>query len=196
MILLIDNYDSFTYNLAHLLNAEYDDIKIIKNDEMKVEEIKKLKPNAIVISPGPGKPEDAGICIEVIKAFYKEIPILGVCLGHQAIGIAFGGEVVRASNLVHGKTDNILHNNLGILRGIKEKNTVVRYHSLVIDEASLPNCLTVTSVSEMDSQIMSIEHKNHNVFGVQFHPESYSTKSGDIMIKNFVSCINKEGARC
>ncbi|MGB3366284.1 MAG: aminodeoxychorismate/anthranilate synthase component II [Acidaminobacteraceae bacterium] len=192
MILLIDNYDSFTYNLAHLLNAEYNDLKIIKNDEMTVNEIRKLKPKAIVISPGPGRPEEAGNCIEVIKAFYKEIPILGVCLGHQAIAIAFGGKVSRASNLVHGKTDKILHNNLGILRDVKEKNTVVRYHSLVIDKYSLPKCLSVTSVSEMDGQIMSIEHNNHNVFGLQFHPESYSTKSGDIIIKNFVSYINKE----
>lgn len=196
MILLIDNYDSFTYNLSHLLSAEYDDVKIIKNDQMSIKEIRDLNVSAIVISPGPGKAEDAGICVELIKEFYKEIPILGVCLGHQAIALAFGGEVVKASNLVHGKTDNILHNKSGILQGIEDRNTVVRYHSLVIEESSIPSCLKVTSISEMDKQIMSVEHKKHKVFGVQFHPESYSSKSGHIMIKNFVSYIEKELLIC
>jgi anthranilate synthase component 2 len=159
---------------------------------MSIEEIRILNPSAIVISPGPGRPEKAGICIDVIKTFHKSIPILGVCLGHQAIGLAFGANVVRASNLVHGKTDKINHNGLGIFRNIDKKNKVVRYHSLVIEEKSIPICLEVTSTSDMDKQIMSVEHKEFKVFGVQFHPESYGTNYGDIMIKNFVSYIDKE----
>lgn len=192
MILIIDNYDSFTYNLLHLLRSEYEFIKLIKNDEMDIDKIKNLNPKALVISPGPGRPEDAGICIEAINFFCDKIPILGVCLGHQAIGIAFGANVVKARNIIHGKIDKIHHTNHGILKGLGENNEVVRYHSLVIDDENVPKCLRITSLSSIDNQIMSIEHKEHKVFGVQFHPESYSTSSGKLMIKNFVSFIDKE----
>ena len=189
MILLVDNYDSFTYNLVHLIQGEYEDIKVIKNDEMTIDEIKSLNPKAIVISPGPGNPADAGICIELIKSFYKTTPILGVCLGHQAIGLAFGGRIVKADNLVHGRTDEILHKSSRILENLPNENTVVRYHSLVVDKATMPDCLKISSISKTDNLVMSIEHEKYHVYGLQFHPESYSTKHGDVIIKNFIKSI-------
>lgn len=192
MILVIDNYDSFTYNLVHLLYRYHDEIKIIKNDEMTIKEIRTLNVDAIVISPGPGTPENSGICIELIKEFYKKIPILGVCLGHQAIGVAFGSKVTKAKKLVHGKKDHIIHDNSGVLKDIDPRNIVVRYHSLVIDKNTISKSLNITSISEMDNEIMSVKHKDFDVFGLQFHPESYGTKNGEIMIKNFVSLIKKE----
>ena len=186
MILLIDNYDSFSYNLYQYLGELKADIKVIRNDEMSVEEIRALNPDKIVISPGPGRPEDAGIIIEAVKELGKDIPILGVCLGHQAICAAFGAKITYASRLMHGKqslTDlDILQ---PIFKDCPEKTPVARYHSLVADESTLPSELKVIARAD-DGEVMAVRHEKYPVYGLQFHPESILTPEGKIMIRSFI----------
>ncbi|MBR5337520.1 MAG: bifunctional anthranilate synthase component II/anthranilate phosphoribosyltransferase [Lachnospiraceae bacterium] len=186
MILLIDNYDSFSYNVYQMIGAIEPDIKVIRNDEMTIEEIEKMKPDHIVISPGPGKPKDAGICEEAIKHFAGKIPILGICLGHQAICEAFGGRITYAKDLMHGKTSTAKLDNSGkLFTGMHKEMTVGRYHSLGVDEASLPSELRITARTD-DGEIMAVEHLDAEVYGVQFHPESILTPEGSRIIENFL----------
>ncbi|WP_409250973.1 anthranilate synthase component II [Bacillus sp. SCS-153A] len=186
MILLIDNYDSFTFNLYQYLCELEEEVLVKRNDELTVEEVEALNPSAIVLSPGPGRPENAGILIRLIQTFYRRIPILGVCLGHQAIAAAFGGEVIRAETIKHGKTSLIKHNNSGLFQYIPQPVEVMRYHSLVVKKETLPPVLTTTAVSMDDNEIMSFRHFEYPVFGVQFHPESIGTKLGKKLLKNFI----------
>ena len=189
MILLIDNYDSFTYNLYQYIGEIYEDIIVVRNDEITIEQIEDLKPEAIVISPGPGFPKTAGISIEAVKYFANKIPILGVCLGHQAICEAFDGKVIHAKTLVHGKTSEIaIDTSSPLFKGLPNKITVARYHSLIVDISKFPSCLTMTAKT-MDGEIMAFEHKEYSVFGVQFHPESILTKFGKKIIRNFICDI-------
>ena len=186
MILMIDNYDSFTYNLYQLIGTLYSDIKVIRNDEITIEEIEKMKPEALIISPGPGYPADAGISVEAIKRFSGEIPILGICLGHQAIAEAFGGKIIRAKMPMHGKgTEISINTDCPIFAGLPEKVTAARYHSLVADVISLPVCLRVTA-TDGDGQIMALRHKEHPTYGVQFHPESILTEHGAGILSAFL----------
>ncbi len=185
MVLMIDNYDSFTYNLVQYIGELGEEVKVYRNDEITIEGIKALRPSRIVISPGPCTPEKAGISVDVVKAFYRELPILGVCLGHQAIGYAFGARIVRAKRLMHGKTSKIYHDGKTIFKGLPNPFEATRYHSLVIDEASLPSFFEISSRSE-DDEIMSIRHREYPLEGVQFHPESILTKVGKRLIKNFL----------
>ncbi|MFN3871086.1 MAG: anthranilate synthase component II [Aquificaceae bacterium] len=189
-VLMIDNYDSFTYNLVHYLQMLSADVAVRRNDEISLEDIKRAKPDAIVISPGPCTPKEAGISVEVIKNFYKDIPILGVCLGHQSIGYAFGAKIVRAKRLMHGKTSLIYHTQEGIFEGLKNPFTAVRYHSLVIDRQTLPDFLKITAWSE-DEEIMGVQHVEYPLFGVQFHPESILSEEGMRLLENFLK-IAKE----
>ena len=186
MLLIIDNYDSFTYNLVQYFGELNADMKIYRNDAITVEEIKKFKPEKIVISPGPGRPEGAGISVGIIKQLAGKIPILGVCLGHQAIGYAYGGKIIRAKNLMHGKTSQIFHHNTDVFKDTPNPFEATRYHSLVIERESLPDCLEITAESE-DKEIMGVRHKKFPLWGVQFHPESILTKSGMMLLKNFLS---------
>lgn len=187
MILLIDNYDSFSFNLYQLVGTINPDIKVIRNDEMTIEEIEKLNPDHIIISPGPGKPADAGICEDVIRHFSGKKPILGVCLGHQAICEAFGGVVSYAGRLMHGKSSIAKLDTSSILyKGLGNELQVARYHSLSAVEAKLPDCLKVTGKTD-DGEIMSVEHKETLVFGLQFHPESILTPDGMVILKNFLA---------
>ncbi len=182
---MIDNYDSFTYNLVQYLGTLGADVIVKRNDQTSVEEIRELRPEAIVISPGPCTPAEAGVSVDVIKAFYTEIPILGVCLGHQSIGVAFGGRIVRAKNLMHGKVSRIFHTGEGVFKGIPNPFTAVRYHSLVIEKESLPEVLSITAWSD-DEEIMGVQHREFPVFGVQFHPESVLSEHGMDVLKNFL----------
>lgn len=184
MILLIDNYDSFTYNLFHSLNKNNREIKVVRNDEITVEDVKTINPEAIVISPGPKSPKEAGICLDVIKTYYKTIPIFGVCLGHQSIGEAFGGDIIKAKELMHGKTSTIIHSNDGLFKGVSKDTIVARYHSLAIDPITLPKDLIATA-TDSNGEIMAIRHRDYPVMGVQFHPESIFTTEGQTMIENF-----------
>ncbi|MDD4294161.1 MAG: anthranilate phosphoribosyltransferase [Candidatus Omnitrophica bacterium] len=183
MILIIDNYDSFTYNVAQLVQSLGYNVHVVRNDAITIEQIKKLEPSHIIISPGPGGPKDAGISCDVVKSFAGEIPILGVCLGHQCIVEVFGGKIVRAKNIVHGKTSKITHDNKGLFRGVPQNVDVVRYHSLCADFSNVPACLDVTAVS--DNTIMGVRHKEFHLCGIQFHPESICTQYGVKMIDNF-----------
>jgi len=187
MILLVDNYDSFSYNLYQLIGTFDEDIKVIRNDEMSVDEVLLLNPDVIVISPGPGKPEDAGICIDLIKAAaVKNIPILGVCLGHQAITVAFGGVVSYADKIMHGKQSEAkIDKTCPIFKGCDEVIKVARYHSLSSVRDKLPECLKISCETE-DGVIMGVQHKDYNVYGLQFHPESILTPDGGTIIKNFI----------
>jgi len=185
MILMIDNYDSFTYNLVQYLGELGQEVKIFRNDSLTINDIRKLKPAKIVISPGPGRPEDAGITCEVIREFAGKIPILGVCLGHQAIGYVFGGKVVRAKRLMHGKTSKIYHNKKDIFKGIPNPFSATRYHSLLLARESFPDCLEITAQTR-EKEIMGLKHKVYPVWGVQFHPESILTKSGKQILDNFL----------
>ena len=185
MILVIDNYDSFTYNLVQYIGTINPAIKVVRNDQFKLDEIEEWAPTHIVISPGPGRPEDAGNSVEVIKRYGASIPILGVCLGHQAITVAYGGNVVHASEIVHGKTATIQHSGSTLFNGINGSFTATRYHSLVSERDSLPKDLKITAELE-NGLIMGIEHEIHPVFGVQFHPESIATEHGMQIIKNFL----------
>ena len=186
MILLIDNYDSFSYNLYQLVGELEPDIKVIRNDAMTVEEIRKLHPDRIILSPGPGRPEDAGVTMEVAKTLGKEIPILGVCLGHQAICAAFGATVTYAKQLMHGKKSQVQFDlDCPLFRGCPEIAPVARYHSLAADAATIPDCLTVTGRTT-DGEVMAVQHKEYPIFGVQFHPESILTPDGKTMLRNFI----------
>ena len=184
-ILLIDNYDSFTYNLYHYLSALKCKVEVYRNDKIEIVKIKKNKYKKIVISPGPGNPTQAGNCIKIVKYFYKTIPILGVCLGHQIIGQAFKSRIVGAKKLMHGKTSLIKHNGKGIFKGIKKVISATRYHSLIIDKKNFSKDLIITAETA-DKTIMGIMHKKYNVHGVQFHPESIKTPEGMHLLKNFL----------
>lgn len=187
MILLIDNYDSFSYNLYQLIGEISPDIKVIRNDEMTVEEIEKLAPEKIIISPGPKRPEDAGIIIECAKTVCQKIPTLGVCLGHQAICSAYGAEVTYAKKLMHGKQSVIdFKGDCPIFSGIDRNAPVARYHSLAVNPDTLPDCLEVTAVAD-DGEIMAVQHRDFKIFGVQFHPESIMTPDGKKMLANFIN---------
>src|SRR5919198_623178 len=185
MVLMIDNYDSFTYNLVQYLAELGAQVRVVRNDELSVAEIEALAPRAIIISPGPSAPERAGISLEVIKRLAGRVPLLGVCLGHQAIGQAFGGKVVRAKRVMHGKVSHIRHDAAGVFTGIPNDFIATRYHSLVVDRASLPDCLGVTAESE-DGEIMGLRHRKLHVEGVQFHPEALLTEHGHKMLQNFL----------
>ncbi|MFC1517300.1 anthranilate synthase component II [Candidatus Margulisiibacteriota bacterium] len=185
MILMIDNYDSFTYNLVQYLGELGAKLKVYRNDKITISEIESLKPSHIVISPGPGVPAKAGITEEVIKAFAGKLPILGVCLGHQAIGEVFGGKIVRAKILMHGKTSDILHDRQTIFKGLPSPFTATRYHSLIVQKSSLPTCLEITAKTDK-GEIMGLRHKKYTVEGVQFHPESILTTNGKKLLKNFL----------
>jgi anthranilate synthase component 2 len=186
MILMIDNYDSFTYNLVQYLGELKAKVEVFRNDALTIAKIRKMKPEKIVISPGPGRPEDAGISIEIIKQLGPQIPVLGVCLGHQGIGYAFDGKVINAKRLMHGKTSMIKHNGQGIFKGLPNPFEATRYHSLVIDSQHVPECLAVTATTTDDGEIMGVQHKVYPIYGVQFHPESILTKQGMNILKNFL----------
>jgi para-aminobenzoate synthetase component 2 len=185
MVLLIDNYDSFTYNLVQYIGEMNVEQTIVRNDKITLDEIRALAPDAIVISPGPCTPKEAGISVPLIKEFYSTIPILGVCLGHQSIGEAFGGDVVKAPSVVHGKTSEVLHDGKGIFRSIPNRFRAARYHSLVIAPATMPSVLEVTARTE-DGVVMGVQHRTYPVFGVQFHPESIATEHGKVLLRNFL----------
>lgn len=190
MILLIDNYDSFTYNVYQMIANMGKEIEVIRNDKITIEEIKNAKYEAIIISPGPGTPSDAGICKEVVRVFAGKVPILGICLGHQVIGEVFGGRIIRAGQLVHGKTSPIKHIGTGAYQGLLQNVLVGRYHSLIVERESLPDCLEVTAELE-DGMIMGIRHRNDKVEGIQFHPESILTPDGEKIVRNFLVEIKK-----
>ncbi|HBG92208.1 MAG: anthranilate/aminodeoxychorismate synthase component II [Nitrospirae bacterium GWF2_44_13] len=185
MLLMIDNYDSFTYNLVQHLGEIGEDIKVFRNDRVTIKDIEELKPEKIVISPGPCTPKEAGVSVDVIKYFAGKIPILGVCLGHQAIGAAFGGDIIRAPRLMHGKTSMIHHDGKTIFKGIPSPFEATRYHSLIIKKETLPDCLEITAWTDQD-EIMGVRHKEFIVEGVQFHPESILTKVGKDLLRNFL----------
>jgi anthranilate synthase/aminodeoxychorismate synthase-like glutamine amidotransferase len=185
-VLLIDNYDSFTYNLFHYISKLKCKVDVIRNDKISSKEIVKKKYNKIVISPGPGNPSQAGNCLKIVKNLYKDLPILGVCLGHQVIGQVFGGKIVRTKNLMHGKMSKIYFKKIGIFKNLKIPFEATRYHSLILDKKTLPNCLTITAETK-NNTIMGIMHKQYDIHGVQFHPESINTKVGMQLIKNFIN---------
>ncbi|ANF53980.1 anthranilate synthase component II [Brevundimonas naejangsanensis] len=185
MILVVDNYDSFTYNLVHYLAELGAQTHVVRNDDLTVEEAWALKPEAVLLSPGPCAPDQAGICLSLIETAAETMPILGVCLGHQSIGQAFGGEVVRAKTLMHGKTSPILHEGRGVFGGLPSPFTATRYHSLAVRRATLPDALEVTAWTE-DGEIMGLSHRTRPIHGVQFHPESIATEHGHEMIANFL----------
>jgi anthranilate synthase/aminodeoxychorismate synthase-like glutamine amidotransferase len=185
MLLVIDNYDSFTYNLVQYLGELGQDVRVVRNDEIAAADIGDLAPTHIVISPGPCTPNEAGISLETIKLWSGKIPIFGVCLGHQSIGQAFGGKVVRAARVMHGKTSKIFHDEKGVFAGLPNPFEATRYHSLLIERASLPDCLEVTAKT-WDEEIMAVRHKTLAVEGVQFHPESFLTTAGKDLLKNFL----------
>ncbi len=191
MFLLIDNFDSFTYNLWHYLGELGAEVKVFRNNALTVEQALALQPEGIVISPGPCDPDKAGICLDLIKTAAGRVPLLGVCLGHQAIGQAFGGKVVRAPKPVHGKTDLMHHNGTGIFAGIPSPYRATRYHSLVVERSSLPDCLEATAWTE-DGLIMGLAHKTMNIHGVQFHPESIASEHGHKMLGNFIDLARRQ----
>lgn len=192
MILLIDNYDSFTYNLYQYFGELGEEITVIRNDRLTIDDIKQLNPEAIILSPGPGRPEKAGICVEVIKAFQGSIPILGICLGHQAIGYAFGATIDRADNIMHGKTSQVEHTCSDVFEGLPQHLEVMRYHSLVINKQTVPEELFVLGTTTSDEEIMAVKHKRFPIYGLQFHPESVGTVHGKKMLANFLAEIRKE----
>jgi anthranilate synthase component 2 len=185
MLLMIDNYDSFTYNIVQYFGELGEEVRTVRNDEITIDEIAAMKPDRICISPGPKAPRDAGVSVEVIREFQGKLPILGVCLGHQAIGEAYGGKIVRAKQVMHGKTSMIAHTGVGVFKGIPSPFTVIRYHSLAIERASLPSCLEVTAWTD-DGEIMGVRHKEFDIQGVQFHPESILSEYGHKLFKNFL----------
>lgn len=188
MILIIDNYDSFTYNLYQALAVITDSVKVVRNDAITIQGIRELKPNGIILSPGPGRPEQAGICIDVIKELGSEIPILGVCLGHQAIGVAFGAAVVRATEPLHGKDSLIFHNRCNLFKNVHLPFKAGRYHSLIVERNNLPLDLIIEA-EDVKGNIMALSHRHYPIFGVQFHPESILTPEGGQMLKNFVDSV-------
>lgn len=189
-VLMIDNYDSFTYNLVQYLQALGAPVQVIRNDELSVDEIERLAPERIVISPGPCTPDQAGVSLEVIRRLGATTPILGVCLGHQSLGQAYGGQVIRAKRIMHGKTSPIRHQGRGVFAGLPDGYEATRYHSLVVERDSLPDCLEVTAWTEFDDggfeEIMGLRHREHPVEGVQFHPESIKTEHGHALLRNFL----------
>jgi len=190
MLLMIDNYDSFTYNIVQYLGELGADVQVFRNDQISVKEIQQKNPERIIISPGPCTPNEAGISIETIKTFAGKLPILGVCLGHQSIGQAFGGEIIHAKEIMHGKTSMIHHNDTGVFKGLKTPYEATRYHSLVINKDNLPDCLEVTAWTETDNgeidEIMGVRHKSMIIEGVQFHPESILSDHGHDLLQNFL----------
>ena len=196
MLLLIDNYDSFTYNLVHFFGELGAACAVHRNDQISVKQALKLKPKAIVLSPGPCTPNEAGLCLDLIKEVGGSIPILGVCLGHQAIGQVYGGNVIRAKHPMHGKLSSISHANKGLFKGLPERFEVTRYHSLIVEKSSLPSCFDITAQTD-DGIIMGLQHKNHQVHGVQFHPESIASQFGHVLLANFLDCaglpVNRDG---
>ena len=188
MIILIDNYDSFTFNLYQYI-GQIDEVKVVRNDEITIDEIKKLKPRGIVISPGPGRPEDAGISVEVAKTFGEDIPVLGICLGHQAIAVAYGANVIRANEIYHGKSSQVMVKGNDIFEGVSRKIEVMRYHSLVVDRSIIPKDLEIIGETVKDHVVMAIKHKTKKIYGIQFHPESVFTPKGMRIIRNFVEGI-------
>lgn len=192
MILLIDNYDSFSYNLYQLIGEINPDIRVIRNDELSIDEIKALKPDRIILSPGPGRPENAGIIIEAAKKLAKEMPTLGVCLGHQAICAAYGANITYAKELMHGKQSEIKADTESLIfKGCPAAMKVARYHSLAAEQSTLPDCLAVTALTD-DGEIMAVEHKEYPIYGVQFHPESIMTPQGKKMLENFIGGKNND----
>jgi len=190
MLLMIDNYDSFTYNLVQYFGELGEEIEVFRNDKISTPEIEKLNPEMLVISPGPGTPKDAGISLDMINHFKGKIPILGVCLGHQCIGKVFGGKIVSAPRLMHGKTSFIHHDGKDIFQGLSNPFEATRYHSLIIEKKSIPDCLEITAWTD-ENEIMGVRHKNYLVIGVQFHPESILTKEGKQLLKNFLNLSQK-----
>lgn len=190
MILLVDNYDSFTYNLYHYLGELGAKVLVRRNDALSVDEAMALAPDAIVISPGPGTPDDAGICLDLVAAAAGNIPVMGVCLGHQCIGQAFGGKIVRANLPMHGKVSRVLHRGEGLFAGLPSPVAETRYHSLVVDHATLPECLAITAETE-DGIIMGLSHRTHPIHGVQFHPESIASDHGHAILRNFLDLAAK-----
>lgn len=186
MILMIDNYDSFTYNIVHYLEQLGHDVAVHRNDCITVTTIEAMKPASIVISPGPRSPKDAGVAVEVVRRFHREIPIMGVCLGHQAIGYAFGAQVVRAERVMHGKTSPIFNDGRTIFSGLPSPFTAGRYHSLIVDRDSIPSCLEISAETE-EGEVMGLRHRVYPTEGIQFHPESILTPQGKRIIKNFIS---------
>ena len=193
MILMIDNYDSFTYNVVQYLGELKADVKVVRNDEITVQDIARLAPEKIVISPGPCTPNEAGISVETIKTYAGKIPLLGICLGHQSIGQAFGGKVIRAPHVMHGKTSPVYHADKGVFTGLKNPLQATRYHSLVIEKESLPDCLEITAWTQHAdgsmAEIMGVRHKTLAVEGVQFHPESILTEQGHELLRNFLNGV-------
>ena len=185
MILMIDNYDSFTYNLVQYLGEMGEELQVYRNDKITVDEIERLKPGRIVISPGPCSPKEAGISVDTVKHFAGKVPILGVCLGHQSIGYAFGGNIVRADRLMHGKTSMIQHDGKGVFAGLPNPFEATRYHSLVIERSSMPSCLEISAETDI-GEVMGVRHKEFAIEGVQFHPESILTQDGKDLLRNFV----------
>lgn len=185
MILVIDNYDSFTFNLVQYIRTIGEEVVVIRNDQLLFEKIEQMRPDHLLISPGPGNPDSAGLCLDIVKRFYQDIPIVGVCLGHQIIAQAFGGIVKKALKPMHGKISFINHDQNGIFRDLSSPLQVTRYHSLIVDEQTLPTCLEISARSE-DGEIMAIRHKHYKVEGVQFHPESILTENGLQMLQNFL----------
>ncbi len=186
MILVVDNYDSFTFNLVQALQSLGAEVEVQRNDELSVEDVRAMAPEAVVLSPGPCTPAEAGISVPLVRALSGSVPILGVCLGHQSIGAAFGGVVRRAGRVVHGKTSPVSHEGTGLFTGMPRPLSVGRYHSLVVDRASLPEVLEVTAVSTDDGEIMAVRHRSHPTVGVQFHPESVLTPDGPDLLRNFL----------
>lgn len=185
MILIIDNYDSFTYNLYQFIAANTNEVKVIRNDKISLEQIKELGPAGIILSPGPGRPENAGVCVELVRALAKEIPILGVCLGHQAIAVAYGASVCHAKEIVHGKPSVIFHNRSRLYKDVPLPFAAGRYHSLLVDRETLPETLEIESESN-DGVIMGLKHKTYSTYGVQFHPESILSTHGETVLLNFL----------
>ena len=194
MLLMIDNYDSFTYNLVQYLGELGEDVRVFRNDQITVDEIAELEPRHIVISPGPCTPNEAGVSVDTVKRFGGKIPLLGVCLGHQGIGQAYGGRIVHAKRIMHGKTSMIYHTGIGVFAGLSNPFEATRYHSLVIERESLPACLELTAWTD-DDEIMGVRHKDFAVQGVQFHPESILTQHGHELLSNFLKQDEKGGGR-
>ncbi|GLB59438.1 anthranilate synthase component II [Cytobacillus sp. NCCP-133] len=192
MILLIDNYDSFTYNLYQYLGELGEDIEVVRNDRITVGQIEKLNPEAIVLSPGPGRPEQAGVIVEVIRHFYQKLPILGICLGHQAIGYAFGAKIEKARKIMHGKISKLKHNGSELFQYMPQPISTMRYHSLIIQSGTLPGSFKVLARSMDDNEIMAIKHEKFPLYGLQFHPESVGTDLGKEILENFLQTIGRE----
>jgi len=191
MILVIDNYDSFTYNLVDLVRQYHKPVQVIKNDSLSLQEIIALKPQAILISPGPSTPLESGVCLEVIEYFHKRVPILGICLGHQVLAHAFGGHVVQASQIHHGKEDQIYLEEDPLFKDLPSPLRAIRYHSLHVEKSSLPACLLPLASSHKDQVVMALKHKAYPLYGLQFHPESYGSEGGHQIIKNFIKIIKE-----